>query len=94
MRTRVACVGFLVALLSPSAFGQFASSAMEREGDTMKVTLGSPGDAGLPIVGFPYSAERTSEITKTLANGSRVTWPDKDEKIWRDSQKRTKLRKR
>ena len=40
----------LVALLLPQAFGQFASWGMEREGDIAKVTLGSPGDATLPIV--------------------------------------------
>jgi hypothetical protein len=81
-------VAFLVALLLPQASGQFSSFAMEREGDTMKVTLGSPGDATLPIVGSPYSAERTSEVVNARPDGTKVTWQQKSEKIWRDSQGR------
>jgi len=88
MRMKIAPAGFLAALLLPVASGQFASWSMERKGDTMIITLGSPGDAGLPIVGFPYSAERTSEVVNTRADGTKVTWQQKSEKIWRDSQGR------
>jgi hypothetical protein len=44
---KIAPAGFLAALLS----GQFLSWGMQREGDAMMVTLGSPGDgAVLPLL--------------------------------------------
>jgi hypothetical protein len=87
MRTKIA----LVCFLSSMAFGQFASMSMRRDGDTMTVTLGQPiGYRGPAITGAPYSGEQVSEHSQTLADGTHISQPRNIQKMWRDSQGRTR----
>ncbi len=60
------------------------------DGDTMKVTLASPMYRGGAIQGAPYSGEQTSETVQTLADGTHITQQHNNEKIWRDSDGRTR----
>jgi len=63
----------------------------EAEGDALKVTLGTPRYyAGAGVTGRPYSAEEVTELVQVLADGTRITQPQGGQKMWRDSQGRTR----
>ncbi len=74
------------------AFGQM-SYRMDGNGDTMEVTVG-PGRLymaqGRAITGAPYSGEQVSEHVQTLVDGTHITQQQNREKMYRDSQGRTR----
>jgi hypothetical protein len=80
----------LVCILSPVAFGQFASMKWQQDGDTMTVTLGQPlFQSRYAVVGAPYSGERVSERVQTLTDGTHIsTITQNHQKTFRDSQGR------
>jgi hypothetical protein len=81
----------LVCFLSVGAFGQFATTNFEIHGDTMTVRLSNPMLFARPAVaGNPYSAEHVSERVQTLAGGTHITQRQNGQKVWRDSQGRTR----
>jgi hypothetical protein len=47
-----------------------------------------------PIAGKPYAAEITATTIKTLPGGTTITQPNTTEKVWRDSQGRTRSERR
>ena len=78
---------FLVFLLTLSAsvscFGQVAAG----------IRVGMP--VSLPAVtGKPYSAEQTAELVQTLADGTHIKQTILNQKIYRDSQGRTRTERR
>ncbi len=54
------------------------------------VTMYNP----LPMTGMPYAAEITSTMIKTLPGGITITQANTTEKVWRDSQGRTRTERR
>lgn len=56
------------------------------------VSFGSagPGMLGAAVVGEPYSAEQITEHVQTLADGTRITQPERKAMFYRDSQGRTR----
>lgn len=45
---------------------------------------------GMKVAGAPYSGEQISEHVQTLADGTHITQPQNSEKIYRDSEGRTR----
>jgi hypothetical protein len=86
-----ALICFLYFLALPTVSAQFNSFASERDGETMKVTLGSPHWDLPGVAGAPYSAQRILENVKTLPDGARRTQLNHGEGVWRDSQGRTRF---
>jgi hypothetical protein len=81
----------IVCFLSSMAFGQFGHVSWKVEGDTAIMTLSSPfTSSGAPTTGAPYSGERVTEHLQILADGTRITQTPNSEKIWRDSEGRTR----
>jgi hypothetical protein len=77
----------LVATVAPA---QFVYNT-EIKGDTATVTFNSPrvfAQGG--ITGAPFTADRVSEHTQTLADGTHISQPQNVEHISRDSQGRTR----
>jgi hypothetical protein len=80
----------LVCFLPAAAWGQLSwQGTPDGDGLTMIVR---PADLyrGHSLTGMPYSAEQISEHLQTLADGTHIRQPRRVEKIWRDSQARTR----
>jgi len=60
--------------------------------NTVRGTLTTSGRPfmGTPVVGAPYSAQRISEHVQVAADGTRFTQTNTQEKLYRDSQGRTR----
>jgi hypothetical protein len=82
-----------LALLGISAFGQstFMSTSTEMDNHSVTVRLGAPHFGGPTVTGAPYSADRVSEHTQTLADGTHITQNRQTEHLVRDSQGRTRV---
>lgn len=83
----------LVCFLSSVALGQFLATHIETQGDTMTVNLSYPPYARTAIAGVPYSAEYVPESVQTLADGTHITRRQNGQKVWRDSQGRTRTQR-
>jgi hypothetical protein len=69
----------------------FVGTSVSSSGDTTTVTLRSPRPfAPSPITGAPFTADRVSEHTQTLGDGTHIRQPQNVEHISRDSQGRTR----
>src|SRR6266404_4517841 len=92
MRIRFACLMFSCALLAVAASAQiFDFTHSQITGDTASVTFSSPRMfAPAAITGAPFTADRVSEHTQTLADGTHIHQPAHTEHISRDSQGRTR----
>ena len=61
------------------------------DGENLIVTFGSQGRyLGAAIKGAPYSAEQSIEHVQTLADGTHIKQPNNGQKMWRDSEGRTR----
>lgn len=80
----------LLCLTSVLGWAQFAQR-VQQDGDTVTVTMGAPMLQAIPgIRGAPYSADRASEHTQTLADGTHLTQTSPTQHIYRDSLGRTR----
>jgi len=59
-------------------------------GDVMTVTLSEPMLKMQAVTGSPYSGDRVSQHTQTLADGTHITQPEITVKMARDSEGRTR----
>ena len=85
---RIACL--LVAL---PLFGQVSTTSTTVTSSNMvRGTLTTSGRSfmGTPVVGAPYSAQRITEHVQVGADGTRFTQNNMQEKLYRDSQGRTR----
>ena len=78
MRTHIVLV--LALLSAPLAFSQSG---------TYRLMMQSPYSMAA-VTGVPYSAEQTSELTQTLADGTHISHPTATIKVFRDSAGRTR----
>jgi hypothetical protein len=94
MRIRSAGLIFSVVLIAvPAALAQqvFMNRSSQTQGDTTTLTFGSPrAFAVTPVTGAPYTADRVTENTQTLADGTHIRHPPDNEHMSRDSQGRTR----
>ena len=87
---RPASLSFACVLLAVAASAQFVYNT-EINGDTATVTFISPRVfTGSGIIGAPFTADRVSEHTLTLADGTHIRQPQNVEHLSRDSQGRTR----
>jgi hypothetical protein len=90
MTNRFAGILSLCSLAGVSASAQFVYNA-EIKGDTAIVTFLSPRISnGSGITEAPFTADRVSEYTQTLADGTHIRQPQNVEHVSRDSQGRTR----
>jgi len=90
MTNRLAGILCAGALAGVSASAQFVYNT-EINGDTATVTFLSPRVfTGSGITGAPFTADRVSEHTQTLADGTRIRQPQNVEHVFRDSHGRTR----
>lgn len=66
------------------------SVRVDGNGDTAEVTVGPSRMLGRALTGAPYSGEQISEHVQTLADGTHITQQQNREKMYRDSQGRTR----
>ncbi len=89
----------LLAALSAAAFGQMRTritgggGASSADGSNWSYTARiGPAPAMLPAVtGAPYSGDEVRETVRTMADGSRVTSKTAEQRVYRDSQGRTRV---
>jgi hypothetical protein len=92
MKSRLTGLLFSCVLLATAASAQvFDSVSGHYNGDTVVVTIGPPRVFGLPVIkGSPFTADRVSDHTQTLADGTQIRRPSSIEHIFRDSRGRTR----
>ena len=74
-------------------YGGMTSSSISANGRTATGTAGFPGPRPFPlpdIAGAPYSAEQVSEHVQTLSDGTHITSSTPGQRMYRDSQGRTR----
>jgi hypothetical protein len=79
----------LACFLSSIAFGQLSFQG-ESNGDLKVLARPSELYLGHEFIGMPYSGELVFEHMQTLADGTHIRQPRRVEKVWRDSQGRTR----
>ncbi len=93
MRIQLCLLAAMAALPFPAgAQTAVTSSAVSATGAAMHGTMRMSARrfAGTPITGAPYSAQRVTEHVLTAADGTRFTTNTQLEKLYRDSQGRTR----
>lgn len=70
--------------------GWVASRPLQSGGGHIRMTFGGMRFNGPTIVGAPYSGEHVSEHTQTLSDGTHISQKRLIERIYRDSQDRTR----
>jgi hypothetical protein len=83
----------LVSIAASTAFGQpvFISRAWQDQGNVTTITFASPrAFFVVPTTGAPFSADRVSEHTQILADGTLHSRPTTVEHVVHDSQGRTR----
>jgi len=93
MRIRPAGLILTVLLAVPAAYAQqiFTSTAMRTTDGTATVTLKAARPiAPAAVTGAPFTADRVSEHTQTLGDGTHIRQPQNVEHIARDSKGRTR----
>jgi len=93
MRTRCAIPALLL-LIVAAASGQILTSSSFSTGPDQVlrgvITFQTPWFPPYAIVGAPYYGEYVSEHVEALPNGAHITQSSRYQKVWRDSQGRTR----
>lgn len=85
-------VAALVAIVASVAFGQTPPVTPPPPAGHGQIGMGFQGGTlnVQSTIGKPYSAEQVTEHTQTLADGTHITQKPRTEKLYRDSQGRTR----
>jgi hypothetical protein len=95
--TRVTLVFSLLCFFASAGFAQTTSSVVQQQpapsaapNFTCRMSFGPPMALALPGPAAPYSAVQESSSVQTLADGTHITRKPMNEKIYRDSEGRTR----
>ena len=84
--------GFFVTATLALAQGQlFSRLATHAEGDTITYTLSPLRISNHSKIAAPYSADQILEHVQTLANGTKIRQPTTVQRVFRDSDGRTRM---